>query len=154
MRAHLAPSFVTVMTVATAAFVLAGCSDQPVQKAQAEAAPAAAPAPVTAQPAPEPAAAAPSAPDGDAQSRRGYDKAIDIKDSELLALPVTSFPAARPMEVVNAVYGFAARHPEVLSKVPCFCGCERMGHRGNDDCFVKARDARGRPTAWEEHGLG
>jgi len=38
--------------------------------------------------------------------------------------------------------------------VPCFCGCERMGHRGNDDCFVKSRDARGVPTEWEEHGLG
>ena len=38
----------------------------------------------------------------------------------------------------------AAKHPEVLSKVPCFCGCENRGHRHNDDCFVAARDARGR----------
>ena len=79
---------------------------------------------------------------------------IEIPDSKLPPLPVTSFPAARPMDVVNAVFKFAARRPDVLSKVPCFCGCERMGHRGNDDCFVKSRDARGVPTEWEEHGLG
>ena len=60
-------------------------------------------------------------------------------------LPVTPFAAARPMEIVRAVYVFAAKHPEVLSKVPCFCGCENRGHRHNDDCFVAARDARRAP---------
>ncbi len=64
------------------------------------------------------------------------------------------FAAARPMEIVRAVYVFAAKHPEVLSKVPCFCGCESRGHRHNDDCFVTARDAQGRPTVWEPHGVG
>jgi hypothetical protein len=58
------------------------------------------------------------------------------------------------MEIVRAVYTFAADHPEVLSKVPCFCGCESRGHRHNDDCFVTARDASGRVTAWEPHGVG
>jgi hypothetical protein len=57
------------------------------------------------------------------------------------------------METVRAVYRFAAEHPEVLSYVPCFCGCERTGHRGNDDCFVKARNAQGDVTEWEPHGL-
>jgi hypothetical protein len=58
------------------------------------------------------------------------------------------------MEIVRTVYTFAAKHPEVLSKVPCFCGCENRGHRHNDDCFVASRDARGVPTAWEPHGVG
>jgi uncharacterized protein with PCYCGC motif len=77
-----------------------------------------------------------------------------IRDADLPPLPVTPFPAARPMEIVRAVYTFAAKHPEVLSKVPCFCGCENRGHRHNDDCFVASRDARGVPTAWEPHGVG
>ena len=47
----------------------------------------------------------------------------------------------------------SAEHPEVLSYVPCFCGCERGGHRGNEDCFVSARDEKGDVTAWEPHGL-
>ena len=58
------------------------------------------------------------------------------------------------MEVVQAVYRFANDHPEVLGQVPCFCGCENRGHRNNDDCFVTARDARGRTSAWEPHGIG
>jgi uncharacterized protein with PCYCGC motif len=110
------------------------------------AAPQAAPIPASAQPEAQPAIS-------DA-SRNDVDKAPNITDADLPPLPVTPFPAARPMEVVQAVFKFAAKHPEVLSKVPCFCGCERMGHRQNDDCFVSARDARGRPTAWEPHGVG
>ena len=29
----------------------------------------------------------------------------------------------------------------------------RGGHRGNEDCFVAARDAKGDVTGWEPHGL-
>lgn len=72
----------------------------------------------------------------------------------LPALPQVPFPPARPMAVVQQVYEFAARHPEVLQYVPCFCGCERGGHTGNHDCFVKARAANGRITEWEPHGIG
>jgi hypothetical protein len=71
-------------------------------------------------------------------------------------LPVLNFPAyptARPPEVVKAAYKFAAEHPEILSYVPCFCGCERQGHRGNEDCFVKARDINGDVVQWDEHGM-
>ena len=68
-------------------------------------------------------------------------------------LPFQAYPPPRPMETVRAVYQFAAEHPEILSYVPCFCGCERGGHRGNDDCFVKARNAQGDVTEWEPHGL-
>jgi hypothetical protein len=71
---------------------------------------------------------------------------------ELPPLPVSGFAPARPPEVVRAVYTFAARHPEVLHYVPCFCGCERSGHNDNVDCFIRSRDANGRPT-WEEHGM-
>jgi hypothetical protein len=69
-------------------------------------------------------------------------------------LPAVSFPTPLPMPVVRTVFAFAADHPEVLSKIPCFCGCQSRGHRHNDDCFVTARDASGRVTAWEPHGLG
>jgi hypothetical protein len=61
-------------------------------------------------------------------------------------------PLPRPPQVVAAVFQFAAEHPEVLSYVPCFCGCERLGHRGNEDCFVKARASNGDVVAWEPHG--
>jgi hypothetical protein len=68
-------------------------------------------------------------------------------------LPFDSGPPARPVEVVRAVYKFAAEHPEVLGYVPCYCGCEREGHRGNDDCFVAARNTAGDVTQWDPHGV-
>jgi hypothetical protein len=69
-------------------------------------------------------------------------------------LPVVSFTPPIPMPDVQRVFEFAARHPEVLQYVPCYCGCERMGHLGNHECFVKSRAANGRVTEWESHGMG
>jgi hypothetical protein len=80
----------------------------------------------------------------------------DLKPHPQENLPPLNFPAypmARSPEAVTAAYRFAAEHPEVLSYVPCFCGCERSGHRGNEDCFVKARDVNGDVVEWEEHGM-
>jgi hypothetical protein len=72
----------------------------------------------------------------------------------LPALPRVSFEPPRPMGVVQQVYEFAARHPEVLQYVPCYCGCERLGHEANHSCFVKSRAANGRVTEWDSHGMG
>lgn len=74
-------------------------------------------------------------------------------DGPLPPIPAVAFVPPRSPEVVKATYEFAARRPDVLQYVPCFCGCERSGHVGNDTCFVKSRDASGRPT-WDLHGMG
>jgi hypothetical protein len=73
--------------------------------------------------------------------------------ANLPPLPFDPEPPARSPEVVRAAYKFAAEHSEVLSYVPCYCGCERSGHRGNEDCFVTQRDAKGDVTQWEPHGM-
>ena len=103
---------------------------------------------------PAASAAVPNPDRAAASSGRADRDSAEMGDADLPPLPVTPFPAARPMDIVRAVYVFAAKHPEVLSHVPCFCGCETRGHRHNDDCFVSARDEHGRPTAWEPHGAG
>ncbi len=66
-------------------------------------------------------------------------------------LPGAGAPA-KPIEEVRAMYAFAARHPEVLQYAPCYCGCESVGHRSVRDCFVKGRDAKGRPR-WDGMGF-
>jgi hypothetical protein len=73
------------------------------------------------------------------------------KDFPPLRLP--AYPLSRSPEMITAAYRFAAEHPEILTYVPCFCGCERGGHRGNEDCFVQKRDAKGDVTEWTEHGM-
>lgn len=74
-------------------------------------------------------------------------------DGELPPLPVVQFASARPAPVTRAAYEFAARHPEILKHVPCFCGCERNGHGNNEDCFVARRNADRSPE-WSPHGIG
>ena len=74
--------------------------------------------------------------------------------NDLPLLPAGVTMAIRPVSVMRATYEFAARHPEVMHYVPCFCGCEHVGHRGSEDCFVKARDINGDLVEWDDHGMG
>ncbi len=39
-------------------------------------------------------------------------------------------------------YQVAKEIPEILAQLPCFCGCEAVGHESLLDCFV------------DEHGVG
>ena len=69
-------------------------------------------------------------------------------------LPSVGFAPVRPMDVVRATYDFAAQHPEILSYVPCFCGCGSQGHKANESCFVARRDPKGNVLEWDTHGFG
>ena len=52
-------------------------------------------------------------------------------------------------EATQTAYAFAVEHGDVLSWMPCYCGCAAMGHGSNLDCFVQRHDANG--VAFEEH---
>jgi hypothetical protein len=120
------------------------------------------PAEVTAESTPkkasEPAAQTPSA-DAVPASAENQQRADAIaafgprQQTDLPPIPFRGYAPPRPADVVSAAYHFAAEHPEILSYVPCFCGCERSGHSGNHDCFVKARAATGDVIEWDEHGM-
>src|SRR5262245_48548946 len=73
---------------------------------------------------------------------------------DLPLLPAGVAMAVAPLEVMRATYEFAARHPEVMHYIPCFCGCERGGHTSNHDCFVAGRSPEGKVTTWDTHGIG
>ena len=82
--------------------------------------------------------------------------AVNTKPHPQASLPPLQYPGypmQRSKAVVDAAYRFAAEHPEILSYVPCYCGCERQGHHGNEDCFVKARDVNGDVVEWDPHGM-
>jgi Protein of unknown function with PCYCGC motif len=69
-------------------------------------------------------------------------------------VPNPGYAPGRPVETARAVYVFAAKHPEILKYVPCYCGCENDGHPHNESCFVKRRDAKGNVLEWDIHGYG
>ena len=53
---------------------------------------------------------------------------------------------------VQKAYRFAAANPDVMKTIPCYCGCDSLGHTSNYDCYVSQVDEYGWIT-FEEHGL-
>ena len=62
---------------------------------------------------------------------------------------------ARPAYVrsnaqTEEAYAFAIAHPQIVAWMPCYCGCEGMGHGSNLDCYFKAGVVSDR-AQFEEH---
>jgi Protein of unknown function with PCYCGC motif len=142
---------IVVAVVGVAAFALRGGSSGATKEpSEALTAPTSSPNPENSPtPAPQAASVSPQA-EASARATAAFGPR---KQAQLPPIPFRGYEPPRPPAVVTAAYEFAAEHPEILSYVPCFCGCERGGHRGNHDCFVRARAANGDVVEWEEHGV-
>jgi hypothetical protein len=55
--------------------------------------------------------------------------------------------------VVQEAYRFAIANPEVLSRLPCYCGCGSMGHESNLDCFIQEFNPDG-SIVFDDHAFG
>ena len=66
-----------------------------------------------------------AAPDGAAQ---------EVTLAPESALP--DFVQDAPSQVKEA-YRFAIASPDVLTYIPCYCGCGAMGHQSNRECYIK-----------------
>ena len=78
--------------------------------------------------------------------------------ADLEGLPMPPLPyvaqTAGPADLMRQAYVFAARNPDVLGYVPCYCGCGMSdGHVSNVDCFVESRAPNGAVTEWDIHGM-
>ena len=56
------------------------------------------------------------------------------------------------LEHIQQAYAFAARREDVVSYLPCYCGCARQGHISLRSCFIKSRTADGQPV-WDAMGF-
>jgi hypothetical protein len=96
----------------------------------------------------------------------GQDTGTTCSDNGTSAAPVT--PSANiklapladmPTEVrsapvtVQQAYQFAVANPDVLEQIPCYCGCDTIGHHSNYACYVKGKNADG-TIQFETHALG
>lgn len=59
-------------------------------------------------------------------------KPRDIKLRYDVELPSFAYYSTRTAEA----YRIALTIPDVLEKVPCTCGCNRIGHKSDKDCFI------------------
>lgn len=76
-------------------------------------------------------------------------------EQELKLAPASELPefvqTAPP--VVQEAYRFAVANPDVLSVIPCYCGCGGMGHTSNLSCYVREYRPDGSIT-FDNHAFG
>lgn len=74
----------------------------------------------------------------------------------LTMAPASQLPAelrSAPTNVQEA-YRFAIANQELLSQIPCFCGCGAVGHKSNLGCYIEEDDQPGNITQYDNHALG
>jgi hypothetical protein len=52
---------------------------------------------------------------------------------------------------VQEAYRFAVANPEALEHIPCYCGCNSLGHVNNTECYVKTFNPDGTVAEFESH---
>lgn len=57
-----------------------------------------------------------------------------------------------PASVIEA-YRYAAANPDILTHIPCYCGCGPMGHTSNFSCYVSG-SGEGGELLYDSHALG
>jgi len=55
--------------------------------------------------------------------------------------------------VVQEAYQFAAANPDLMTHIPCYCGCGDMGHTSNYACYVSDQGSDGK-LEYDSHALG
>ena len=69
---------------------------------------------------------------------------MDSMPGEVQSAPVT----------VQQAYQFAVANPDVLTQLPCYCGCGPIGHTSNYACYVAEQNADGTAKSFDNHALG
>ena len=54
---------------------------------------------------------------------------------------------------VQQAYQFAVANPDILTELPCYCGCGAAGHTSNYSCYVNDKSTGG-DLAFDNHALG
>jgi hypothetical protein len=69
--------------------------------------------------------------------------------------PMSMLPEAvlQAPEGVQETYRYALANQQVLSQMPCYCGCGGVGHTSNLDCYVAETTADDTIT-FDYHALG
>jgi len=78
----------------------------------------------------------------------GSDHTLSMASMADMPADVQSAPVS-----VQQAYQFAFANPDVMTQIPCYCGCGAMGHTSNYSCYVSSVDANGTIT-YDSHALG
>ena len=76
--------------------------------------------------------------------------------ADLVLAPESELPQtvlSQP-EHVREAYRFAIANQELLEQIPCFCGCNGVGHTSNFSCYVADDGGPGPVAEFEYHAVG
>jgi hypothetical protein len=62
----------------------------------------------------------------------------DAIGDEVQTLPRDHLPVFAGRGEIAGLYRYAVEHGDELQYIPCFCGCGRLGHKSNRDCYIKS----------------
>lgn len=76
-----------------------------------------------------------------------------VKLQELSLAPLADMPdyMQQAAPEVQEAYRFAVANPEALEHIPCYCGCNSLGHINNAECYVKTFNPDGSVTEFDNH---
>ncbi|MCM3750244.1 PCYCGC domain-containing protein [Paenibacillus pasadenensis] len=88
--------------------------------------------------------------DSGSQDGHGDHAATDIREETASASQLPKFLDTQP-EQIQIVYTATATATDLLSKMPCYCGCmENVGHKSNLNCFINEVREDG-SIVWDDH---
>jgi hypothetical protein len=75
--------------------------------------------------------------------------------ASLKMAPMSGMPAEVQSAAVSVqqAYQFSVANPDVMKRIPCYCGCGSVGHTSNYSCYVAGVGAQGAIT-FDNHALG
>ena len=74
--------------------------------------------------------------------------AYEMASEDMLAEDIRSAPTE-----VKEAFQFAIANPDILSQIPCYCGCGGIGHMSNLDCYIKEVNPDG-SIVFDYHAYG
>ncbi len=74
---------------------------------------------------------------------------VNMAPASQLPAELRSAPAS-----VQEAYRFAIANQELLSQIPCFCGCGAVGHKSNLGCYITEDGQPGNVVEYDNHALG
>ncbi|OXM14006.1 PCYCGC motif-containing (lipo)protein [Paenibacillus herberti] len=85
-----------------------------------------------------------------AQDGHGDHATTDIQEETASASELPKFLDNQP-EQVRIIYTATAKATDLLSQMPCYCGCmKNVGHKSNLNCFIKEVRKEG-TILWDDH---
>ena len=81
------------------------------------------------------------------------DSAQDASDLAMASLADMPQAVQDAPVTVQQAYQFNVANPDVMTQIPCYCGCGSMGHTSNYDCYVADVAADG-AVSYDSHALG